>query len=280
MGIVVPEIFSEAINSKMGTSLRIGRIAFDATEMVPDIRNCGNKVNFPTFDRIGDAEVVTKGTELVPTDVSMTDNEAEIKQVGKSVRIFDKDAIQVKGQVIDNMAEQLGDSMAKAVDGDLVVEMDANTAYKTPMVNANSITAAEIESGFDVFGDDIDDETFAGIIINSRLRKSFLAMEEFTKADLTYSKDGNGIAKDGVIGYWHGIIPVIVCNNNTYDTTASESKTYIVKKNALGIIWQKEASTEEERLSKLFATDLTAGELYAVKLINSKGVSILRKTVS
>lgn len=280
MAIVVPELFSDAVNSKMETSLRIGRIAFDATELVPDIRTCGNKVNFPTFDRIGDAEVVTKGTELVPAELSMTDNEAVIKQVGKSVRIYDKDAIQIKGAAVDAMAEQLGDSMAKAVDGDLIAEMDTSAVFKTPTAEAASITALEVEAGFDVFGDDIDDESFAGIIVNSRLRKRFLAMDEFTKADLTYSKDGNGIAKDGVIGYWHGVIPVIVSDNKTFDSATSETKTYIVKKNALGVVWQKEASTEEERFSKLFASDLTAGELYAVKLINTKGVSILRKTVA
>lgn len=281
MAIVVPELFSDAVNSKMETSLRIGKIAFDATELVPEITECGDTVHFPTIDRVATGETMTKGTALTPAELSMTDNEATIKQVGSAVRIYDKDSKQVKGKVVDALSEQIGDAMALAVDKDLVAEMDANAAYKTATANATSITYTEVESGFDVFGDDVADTSYAGIIINSRLRSAFVGMDQFTKADYTYAKDKNGQAgEDGVIGFWHGIIPVIVCNTDTYDATAKEVKTYIVKKNALGVIWQKEANIEEERESLKKATLLSADELYAVKLLNAGGVSILRKTIA
>ena len=281
MAIVVPSIFADATNAAMEHNLRIGKIAFDATDMVGDIRECGDTVHFPTIDRISDAEVMEKGQDLTPSELSMTDSEAKIKQVGKAVRIYDKDSRQVKGNVVDKLAEQIGETMANAVDTDLVTEMDNSAVYKTATTGTTTITYEEVEGGFDVFGDDVADSSYAGIVINSRLRSAFLAFPQFTKADYTYSKENNGIAgEDGVIGYWHGLIPVIVCNNNTYDTDKKECKTYIVKKNALGIIWQKEASVEEERESLKKATILLADELYAVKLLNTKGVSILRKTVA
>lgn len=281
MAVVIPELFSEAVNAKMETSLRIGRVAFDATDIAENIRECGDTIHFPTIDRITGAEVMVKGTELTPDELSMTDSEAEIKMVGKAVRIYDKDKIQVKGKVIDRMAEQIGEEMARSVDSDLVTEMDGNAIYKTATANADSITYTEIEQAFNVFGDDVADSSFAGIIINSRLRSAIVGMDQFVKADYTYSKNKNGVVdEDGVIGYWHGVIPIIVCNNNTYDDVKKECKTYIVKKDALGVIWQKEASIEEQRESLKKATLLSADELYAVKLLNSKGVSILRKTIS
>ena len=43
---------------------------------------------------------------------------------------------------------------------------------------------------------------------------------------------------------------------------------------------QKETTVEEEREAKLLATDLVASNLYAVKLLDSKGVSILKKTIA
>ena len=49
----------------------------------------------------------------------------------------------------------------------------------------------------------------------------------------------------------------------------------IVKKNALGYVYQKSATVEEEREGKLLATDLIASELYATKLVNANGVSVL-----
>ena len=280
MAVVVPEIFADAVNEKMDVSLRIGRVAFDATDMVPEITECGDKVNFPSIDRISGAEVMTKGNELTPSELSMSDNEAEIKQVGSAVRVYDKDAKQVKGRVIDNLAEQIGQEIAKAVDGDLVDEMDANAAYKTVVAQPEGLTLLEVEAGIDVFGDDIDDDTFAGIIINSRLRSNFLGFENFVKTDYANMNDANGKAINGCIGYFHGVIPVIVCNNKTYDSDKNECKTYIVKKNSLGIIVQKEVSSEEQRESLKKATLLSADKFYAVKLLNSKGVSILRHTVA
>ncbi len=277
--LVIPELFSEAVNSKMEVSLRIGKLAIDMTDLAEDIRTCGDTIHFPTFDRIGEAATVVKGTPIVPEEVNMSDSTAKIKQVGKSVRIYDKDSTQVKGAMKDRMADQLGEVMAKNVDFSLVEEMDSATAYKVPTTAAESITASEIEAGFDCFGDDVDSANFAGILINHRLRKAFIGMDEFTSISKTYAKDCNGVVENGIVGYWLGIIPVIISDNNTYDTEKKECKTYIIKKNALGVIWQKEVTIEEEREGKLLATDLIASDLYAVKLLDTKGCVILRKTI-
>lgn len=63
-------------------------------------------------------------------------------------------------------------------------------------------------------------------------------------------------------------------------TSKKECKTYIIKKNTLGVIWQKEVTIEEERKGKLLATDLITSGLYAVKLLNTKGCVILCKTIA
>lgn len=273
MAIVIPEVFSNAVNAAMDVALRVGRLATDYTDMVDDITTYGGTVHFPTIDRITDADVVEKGTALVPDEVSMTDSTAEIKQVAKSVRIYEKDAIQVKGALKDKLAEQLGQGMAKAVDADLVNSIREEAAYKNETAN---LTAAEIDAAFDVFGDQVDNDLFAGILINSKLRSTITNMEAFTSANKTYAANGNGIVRDGVIGLWNGTIPVIVSNNGTY--ADGKSMLAIIKKDALGVIWQKQASTEEEREAKLLATDLVASELYATKLLHADGVSLLEVT--
>ena len=220
MAVVIPELFSAAINARMETSLRIGKIAFDATSIAENIRECGNKIHFPVVDRIGKAVTMKKGDKLTPSQLSMTDNVAEVKMVVDAVELFDIDKHQVKASLVDLLTEQLGDAMAEAVDSDLVVEMDNSAVYKTPVANATSITADEIEAGFDVWGDDVADSSFAGIIINSRLRKVIKGFDQFTKMDRSYSKEGNGVVtEEGICGYWNGIIPIIVCNNNTFYET-------------------------------------------------------------
>lgn len=277
MAIIVPEVFADAVNSAMGVALRVGRVATDFTEMVEEITQYGGSVHFPVIDRISDAEAVTKGVAIVPDTVSMTDAEAEIKQVAKSVRIFDKDQAQVKSALKDKMAQQLGESMAKAVDKDLVEEMKENAVYQE---NVTELTANAIENAFNVFGDDVDSDSFAGIVINSALRPIINGMDEFTSAEKTNTAVGNGIVRDGVVGLFNNI-PVILSNDGTSGkiTVSGNEKDakmlFIVKKDALGYVYQKEAQVEEEREAKLLATDLVASELYAVKLVKSNGVSVL-----
>lgn len=118
--LVIPELFSEAVNSKMEVSLRMGRLAIDMTDLAEDIRTCGDTIHFPTFDRISDAATVVKGTPITSEEVNMSDSTAKIKQVAKSVRIYDKDSTQVKGAMKDRMADQLGEVMAKNVDFSLI----------------------------------------------------------------------------------------------------------------------------------------------------------------
>ena len=277
MAIIVPEVFADAVNSAMGVALRVGRVATDFTDMVEEITQYGGSVHFPVIDRISDAEAVEKGVAIVPDTVSMTDAEAEIKQVAKSVRIFDKDQAQVKSALKDKMAQQLGESMAKAVDKDLVEEMKENAVYQE---NVTELTANAIENAFNVFGDDVDSDSFAGIVINSALRPIINGMDEFTSAEKTNTAVGNGIVRDGVIGLWNNI-PVILSNNGTSGTVSvggsdkDAKMLFIVKKDALGYVYQKQAQVEEEREGKLLATDLIASELYAVKLVKTNGVSVL-----
>lgn len=271
MAYVIPEVFADAVNAAMGVKLRVGNLATDYTELVDDITTYGDKVHFPTIDRLTDAATVTVGTAMTPDTVSMTDAYATIKQVGKSVRVYDKYSVQVKGALKDKLAQQLGESMAKSVDADLVNSIRSEAVYKDSTLT--SLTQADIETAFDVFGDDVDNDTFAGILINSRLRKVFMTMQAFTDATKTYAHNGNGIIQNGIIGYWNGTIPVYVSNNGTY--ADSKSLLAIVKKDALGIVWQKVPTIEEEREAKLLATDLVASEMYATKLVHTDGVSVL-----
>lgn len=271
MAYIIPKVFADAVNAALGVKLRVGNLATDYTDLVDEITTYGDEVHFPVIDRITDAGVITTGTAMTPDTVSMTDSAATIKQVGKSVRIFDKYSVQVKGELKDRLAEQLGESMAKAVDADLVNSIRSEAVYKDSTLTA--LTQADVDAAFNVFGDDVDNDTFAGILINSRLRSAFMGMDAFTDSRKTYAANGNGIVKDGIIGYWNGNIPVYVSNNGTY--VDNKSLLAIVKKDALGVVWQKVPTVEEEREAKLLATDLVASEMYAVKLVHTDGVSVL-----
>lgn len=279
MAIVVPVVFSDCVNEKMGVALKFANLAEDVTDSVAEITECGDTVNFPKYDRVADIKEITKGTAVTPKEVSMTENKATIKQTGGAIRVYDRDEVQIKGRTMDNMAAQLADGMAKDLDDALSAVALAKATKKSPQANATSVTADEIWTALDLFGDDRDTDRFKGIAINSRLLSSLMKMDEFTSTEKTYQADGNGIIKNGLVGFWAGI-PCYLTNNGTFDSSANETITYIVQKGALGYVNQKDVTVEIEREAKLFANDIVTNRLYAVNVLDSDGIVILRKTVA
>jgi len=275
--LFIPEVFSDAINEKLGTSLKWGSISVDATSMVPEIKNYGDTVHFPKIKRTAIITTPVKGTPMTPAELDMSDSTASIKYVASPFRVYDIDKAQVKGDVQNRVIEQISDAMAKQIDTDLAAEAD-NSVFKTATAEADYISSDELQSGFDNFGDNVDTDTFAAIVINPRLRSAFIGLPEFISTALTYQTAGNGIVKNGIIGYYFGV-PVICTANGTYDSVKAECKTYIVKKNALSYIFQKNIAYAEAYNPLLLATDISASSLYAVKLLDETGIVVLRKTV-
>ncbi len=279
MAIVVPVVFADAINQKMGVALKFGMLCDDVTDQVSEITECGDTVNFPKYDRVADIGEITKGTAVTPEEVSMTENKATIKQTGGAIRVYDRDEIQIKGRTLDNMAQQLADGMAKDLDDALSAVALAKSTKKSPQANATSVTADEIWTALDLFGDDRDTDRFKGMAIHSKLLSSFMKMDEFVDVQKTYQANGNGLVKNGLVGYFAGI-PVYLTNNGTYDSSKNETITYIVQKGAVGYVNQKDVTVEIEREAKLFANDIVTNRLYAVNVLDSDGIVILRKTVA
>ena len=277
MALVIPQIMADAINEKLGVSLKMGQFAVDVTNEVADITTCGDEINFPKYERVATVGNVTKGTALVPAEVSMTENKATIKQTGGSIRVYDKDAKQIKGSTLDNMAQQLVDAMVQDLDSSLSATMDAEATKKSPTASATAITNDELLNGLALFGDDVDYDTFSGIAVHSKLLPSFLKMDEFTSVEKTFKHDGNGLIKNGLVGYWFGI-PVVLTNNGTFKD--SECVSYLIKKGALGYVKQQDVTLEIEREGKLLANDIIVSDLYATKVMDADGIVIIRKTVA
>lgn len=274
--IFIPDIFADAVNEKLGTTLRFGSVAFDATSLVSDIKSAGDTMHFPKLKRTATVETVVKGTALTPATIDMTDSTAVIKYIGSAFRVYDSEKAQIKGTVLDKIVEQVSTAMAKQIDTDLAAAADT-AVFKSATAAVDKITSAELQSGIDNFGDNVDTDSFAAIVINPKLRSSFVGMPEFVNTALTYQSNGNAIVKNGIIGHYFGI-PVIVTSNGT--VTNGECKTYIVKKDALGYVFQKNITLEESRQALLLATDVVASSLYSTKLLDDSGIVVCRKTIA
>ena len=276
MAIIVPEVYANLVTEKVKGKVKISQLAENIGVLSG---NVGDTVTFPMFKALSDAELMEKGDSITTEQLSQTSTSKSIMQYGKGTKIYDIEDLTALGRMLENSASQMARIFARALDNEMVKDIDTNAILKSATVVANEIAESELINGFQLFGDEQDNDEFAGIVINSLLAPSFYTMNGFIKSDVTYSKEGNGIIRNGVIGFYRGTIPVILSDVNTYDSTKLECKSYIIKKGALGIMNKRNVLVEEQRHAETKSTDLYADYIFATGLIMKDGVAILRKTI-
>lgn len=272
MALIIPEVFADAVNAELGKRLIISKLAKNYSDDV-DITTCGNTVHFPVFNRISGAKVLEDGGTATFEDIAMTDNTAEVKQHYAAVFIADKASIQVKGSAKTQLVEQLADAMSISLDETLAKSIVDTAAYKTEVESLGAFVANNFDAALEVFGDQQQISSFAGIAVNSKLYSSIAKWDEFVSAVKTYNMAGNGIVEDtGLVGFYRGI-PVYLTDSGTSDE--SNAYAFLIKKGALGVVWQKVPSVEEHRNLAKIGTDILTYDLVAAKLLHTNGVSLI-----
>ena len=275
MAVIVPEVYAQMVTEKVKGRIKISALADNIGVLQGGV---GDTVTFPMFKALSDAELMQKGTQITPEELSQESSSKKIMQFGKGVKVYDIEDLTALGRMLENGAEQQARIFARALDNEMVKDIDTNAILKSQS-QARIITEEDLNDAFLLFGDEQDNEDFAGIVVNSLLAPSFYRMNGFVKNDMTYAKEGNGIIKNGVIGYFRGTIPVILSDVNTYDGTLNECKSYIIKKGALGVMPKRNILIEEQRDASTKSTDLYADYIFACGLIQKDGVVVVRATI-
>ncbi|WP_195514686.1 hypothetical protein [Paraclostridium bifermentans] len=277
MAFIKPEVFTDIVTEKIKGKVVVSNLADDLGVLSGDV---GDTVSFPIFEAIGEAKELTKGQGIDEAELSQVDSKAKIKQVAApGVVVYDIESKTALGNQVENAASQQATSIARKIDADLIEECK-KTTLKVATAQANSITEDELHQGFTLFGDEQDNDEIAGIVINSILAPSFYHMDGFVNANITHVADGNGVVRNGIIGYFRGTIPVCISDKATLDS--SECITFIIKKHALAKMFKSEkvADCEVERQAKYKRTAIYTDSIYAVKMVNTEGVVMLRKTIA
>lgn len=277
MAFIKPEIFTDIVTERIKGKVVVSNLADDLGVLNGDV---GDTVSFPMFEAIGEAKELTKGQGIDEAELKQVDSKATIKQVAApGVVVYDIESQTALGNQVENAATQQATSIARKVDADLIEECK-KTTLKVATAKANSITEDELHQGFTLFGDEQDNDEIAGIVINSMLAASFYHMDGFVNANITHVADKNGVVRNGIIGYFRGTIPVCISDKGTLDST--ECITFIIKKHALAKMFKSEkvADCEIERQAKYKRTAIYTDSIYAVKMVNTEGVVMLRKTIA
>ena len=278
MAIIIPEIYKNLITEKVKGLVKISSYAQDLGE-VGNFAEEGDSITFPQFSALSDAEILVKGDGIKTEELKQTSTKKTVKHYCKGVSIYDIDAKTGMGNFQDNAVMQQARIFAKARDKECVADILANTLLKSSTENANSITNTELDNALNLWGDKQDSDSFDAIIINSRLLPSFLSMGGFVSNTLTYTKDANGIVRQGVVGFYRGI-KIVLSDVGTYDTTANECITFILKKQSLGVKDKKDGvDIEVSRDAEHKKDDIFADEIFVIGLIDKIGRASCRERV-
>ena len=277
MALIKPAVYAPLVREKFEGKIRVARMATDLGYL--QNTTVGETVTFPKWKLLSDATDVTKGTPIDTESLDQDSSQATIKMVApKGTQIYDIDNLTILGNAINESAEQHGKLIARKLDADLIT-VALTSDLKSATAAAKAITGAEMLTALTLYGDERDTEDFAGIVINSLLLPSFIGMDEFTSTEKTFTADGNGIVRDGLVGYFLGI-PVFMTDKGTFDSVANECVTLIIKKNSIGFMTKRDINVEEDREPSYKRSTIYTDMIYAVALLAEDGVVVVRNTIA
>jgi hypothetical protein len=277
--VIYPELFRDAVLEKLDVNLRLSALATDYSSSIFNLASEGEVINFPQVKSLPEASVYAKGESVTPEDLDMTNSQATVQLIAQSTRIFDVDLTGIKGNVMDIAVNNVAQSIARKVDSMCADTLTNDVLLKSATAGATAITEDEVFQGLQLFGDQQDVQEMAGIVINPALLGDFMTFDLFVNANFTTAQDGNGIIRNGLVGYYRGIPLYISANGTLSEDTVPEAKTFIIKKGALGKMF-KFQNVETQRNSLSFSTDITASAYLATHIVDTDGIILLKKTIA
>lgn len=274
MALIVPEVYSEMTREKFLGRVMVAPHTMALGELKGQV---GDTVHFPKFKTITDAKEIVKGSAMGVEELDQTDSTAKIKQIGKAIRVFDIDEVTAMGEQINEASNQQATVFARDLDKALINECVSNAVLKYQ----KDVTALDNNGVFEalaLFGDEQDVEDFEGIFVHSLCLGKLYSLDGFVNANNVLSNVENGKITKGLCGYFRGI--PIYLTDRAFDDVAKEPVVIMLKKNALAYMEKRAINIELEREAKLKATDIVGDYIYATKLINDKGVVVIKKTVA
>lgn len=274
--VIVPEVYSQLVREKILGRVKVAQFAENLGSIVN--KEVGETIIFPVWQYIGDASDIAVGASMTAIEMKQKNSTATIKMIAApAVKVFDYDNITALGRAIDEAGQQQAISIARKLDTDCIGEA-VKTPFKAQLATKDVITETELLDALAMYGDDRDVVDFHAVVCHSVFAKSFYLMDGFIKSDITYTKTGNGIVRNGVIGSYMGI-PVVL-SDRCYDTENQEGFLMFIKKGSLGYMPKEKPFTETERIAAERSTIVYASQVYAVKLIDEAGIVLVKKTVA
>ena len=271
--IIVPEVYSALVREKIKGKCKVAQFLVNRGDLKGKV---GEVIHFDKWGYIGDGKDWLPNTPMEVTQMKQTSTKATIKAIqAPAVKVADYDNEVELGNAIEEAASQQAIAVGRKYDTDAIA-CALTSPLKYKLANKNTVTQDEMIAMLGLYGDDRDSADFDAIVISSLFAKDFYKMDMFTSRERTMTKDGNGIAVNGVIGEFLGI-PVVL-SDRLYDNTNTEGFILVMKKNAISIIPKENPFAEASRDAGLRQTTIYLSQFYAMALTDDTAI-VVAKTV-
>ena len=204
--VIVPDVYAQLVRDKITGKVKVAQFLVNLGDLHGKI---GETIQFPKYSYIGDAKDWNINTPMDVTQMKQTTTHATIKAIqAPAVKVADYDNEVELGNAIEEASNQQAIGVARKYDTDAIA-CALTSPLKYKLGAKNTVTQDEMISILGLYGDDRDSADFDAIVIHSSFAPSFYKMDMFTSRERTMTKDGNGIAVNGCIGYFLDI-PVVL----------------------------------------------------------------------
>ena len=271
--IIVPEVYAQLVRDKIKGKCKVAQFLVNLGDLHGKV---GETIQFPKYSYIGDGKDWNVNTSMDVTQMKQTTTSATIKAIqAPAVKVADYDSEVELGNAIEEASNQQAIAVGRKYDTDAIA-CALTSPLKYKLGAKNTVTQDEMIAMLGLYGDDRDSADFDAIVVSSLFAPSFYKMDMFTSRERTMTKDGNGIAVNGIIGEFLGI-PVVL-SDRLYDSTNTEGFILVMKKNAISIIPKENPFAETSRDAGLRQTTIYLSQFYAMALTDDTAI-VVAKTV-
>ena len=263
--LVNPEVMADLVEKKLHDLIRFLPLAEVDTTLVG---RPGDTLTLPSYQYIGDADVLGEGSTLTPASLNAGTVSATIHKVA------DEAVLSGYGDPMGQAAMQLATAIANKTDNEMLGVLAAISApmlYETASTTT-ALAPADVNDAQELFGEDIDVGEKV-LVCSPRL---YTAIRN-TKAWLPASEIAADRMIRGAVGEAYGC--QIIVSNKLKNVDPLAEVAYIVKPGALKVILKRDTLIETDRNILTFTTVITGSKHEVCYLFDaSKAIKLAVKS--
>ena len=261
--VIKPEVMRPIVEAEFLYNIKVSKFA----KIYNDLKGKpGDQITFPYWSTVlNDAVDLAETVAIVPQKLAQSSWQFPvIKEVGVGTEVTDKAILSGLGSWRTEAGRQLGLSIARKVDKDVIAEANTTTTVIdiTAEPTNNKMSYEVVVDALAKFGEYLDEAE--ALLIHSHHLTQLLKDPNFV--DLT--KYGQNVMVKGykAIGMIAGV-PVIISDTLPVDDGNGYYTAFLFAKEPVGIAYKRDIMIESDRDILSRTTVITATMHYAVKLL-------------